>query len=100
MAGVAFDPFEQFLDTAQSVDSGAGERNFVSCRCGFGNALLQLSVVHLVRVQFRRVAGQIEDLNLLLILLQPLRDCLGSGARAGYPGSGRPSSAAHAQAAI
>jgi hypothetical protein len=56
---------------SQSADSGTRQRYFVYGRSGLGDALLRIGVEQLIRIQFRRVAGKIEDGDLLYIFLEP-----------------------------
>jgi hypothetical protein len=61
---VAFDPFGLFLDAAQGADGGTRQGDLFWPE-PLGHPLLQVGVEQLVRVQLRRVAGQIEDLDLV-----------------------------------
>jgi hypothetical protein len=53
-----------FLNAAQSPHRGSGQSGPGAGRCCLCHALLEIGVEQLVRVQFRRVTGQIEDLDL------------------------------------
>lgn len=72
LSEVRFDPTWLFLDAAQSSDGVAGQGEFVSCRSDLGHVLLQVGIEQLVGVQFRRITGQVKDLDLVLMFLEPL----------------------------
>ena len=67
MAEVAFDPSGLLLDAAQGADGGTGQGDLVSGRSGLGHVPFQISVEQVVRIQFRRVAGQVDNLDLVCI---------------------------------
>ena len=71
-----FDELRQFLQPAQlSGDSGFEVPLEPGGRCR-GDHLLEVGIEHLVRVELRAVAGQVEDLDVLFVLLQPSLDRL------------------------
>ena len=50
---VAFDSIGLFLDAVEGADCGAGAGQFVSGRSSLGDALLQVGIEELVRIQLR-----------------------------------------------
>ena len=61
----------------QVFDGRLFELTFVAVGRLGGNSRLQARVEHLIGVEFRAVAGQVEHLNVFLVLLQPRLDQLG-----------------------
>ena len=74
---VDLDPFRLCPDTSQGADGGAGQSHIVFGRGSLGYTPFQVGVEQFVRVQFRRVAAQIDDFDLVRIFLEPLLDPLG-----------------------
>jgi hypothetical protein len=82
---------EVVLDAAEAADCGSGEG--FDCPCGGcgRDAVLEVGVELLVRVQLGRVTGQIEVLDLFTISTATLRSTSGLPAS---PGTGRGRSSA------
>lgn len=72
----ALHQFRQFLQPSQVAGDSDLQVTFAPGWCCCGDHLLQVRVEHLVRVELRAVAGQIEHLDMLLVLLQPGLDGL------------------------
>ena len=98
MLGVILDGCGLFLDAAEAADCGSGEG--FGCPCGGcgRDAVLEVGVEELVRVQFGRVTGQIEGLDLFTISTVISRNTSGLHRRgpegAALPHHARPSCAA------
>ena len=73
----SFRPCRAVSGCCADADGSVGQSDLVSGRSCFGHMLLQVSVEQFVRVQFRRVAGQVEDLDLVLVFLDPFGYRLG-----------------------
>jgi len=80
MSEVAFDPLGLFLDASQSADCGSCQSELDSGRSDLCSALFQVHVEQLIWIQLWRIAGEIEDLDLVLIFREPFLHCLDSGA--------------------
>ena len=91
MLEVILDECGLFLDTAEAADYGSGEG--FGCPCGGcgRDAVPEVGVEELVRVQLGRVTGQIEGLDLFTISTATLMSTFGPPAS---PGSGRGRSSA------
>lgn len=72
----AFHQLWQFLQPSQMAGDGRLQVALAPGRCDCGDHLLQVRVEYLVRVELRAVAGQVEDFNVFLVLLQPCLDGL------------------------
>src|ERR1035441_8053219 len=77
MLEVILDALRLFLNAAQSAYSGSCESLSGSGGSGRGDSLLEIGVEQFVRIQFRRIAGQIKDLDLVVVLLPSALDQLG-----------------------
>lgn len=64
---VEFQSAGLFLDAAQDVDGGTRLRHFRSGWRDLGNPLFAVGVQQIVEIQFWRVAGQIEDLDIVCV---------------------------------
>ena len=71
LAEVVFDPARLFLNAAQDADRGPRQSQFRSGWGNFGHPALEIGVQQLVGVQFWRVAGQIEHLDLVCVSSKP-----------------------------
>ncbi len=76
LAEVVFNSLGLLLDAAEGADCGTGEGQIVSRRSGFDEALLQVGVEQFVRIQSRRVAGRIEDRDLVFVVGEPFLHAL------------------------
>jgi len=97
---VVLDACGLFLDAAEAADCGSGEGFGCPCRgCGC-EAVLKVGVDELAQVQFGRVTGQIEGLDLFTISTAISRSTSGLLRRgpegAALPHHARPSGAAAA----
>jgi hypothetical protein len=69
---VSFYSGRLFLNTAQRLGCSLDELNLRFCRRGGYNMLLEAGIEQFIVIELWRVTGQIEDLNLVSILCQPL----------------------------
>jgi len=69
---VVFYPLGLFLNAAQRADRCSGQRDLGTGWRDLCHMLLEIGIEQLVRVQLWRITGQIEDLDLVGVLCQPL----------------------------
>ncbi len=72
MLEVALDPLGLPLDAAEVSGGGLDELQLGPRRSQFRDRLLEVGVGHLVGVELGAVTGQVEDLDLVLVLDQPV----------------------------
>jgi DNA-binding NtrC family response regulator len=90
MLEVVLDACGLFLDAAEAADCGSGEG--FGCHCGGcgRDAVLEVGVEELVRVQLGRVTGQMEGLDLFTISTATSRSTSGRRHRRGPEGAALP----------
>ena len=67
----AFDEFRQFLQPSQMTGDSQFEVAFSSGRRSRGDHMFEVRIEHLIRVELGAIAGQVEHLDVCLVLLQP-----------------------------